>query len=213
MSLKQFLVVGRSFIGIRDTKSPYELRKENLLPRFGEAPRGSREKRGTEQPMVQADWIEQQKVGSEPESASEVTELAREEAQSLGTVAPVQVAKVEGATSAESGSPFSAPVPSVVRRSKSGRAVSARRHRGWLNLLTFGLLGRGKEQQPLVQAELSLDRIKVVRNDLTDSDLELVIRKKKKKVSPEEAQAGVEPRPPQRWSRLTARLFEMGQER
>jgi hypothetical protein len=79
-----------------------------------------------------------------------------------------------------------------------------------LNLLTFGLLGRVREQQPLVQAELSLDRIKVVRNDLADSDLELVLKKKKKKASLDGSSGKAAA--PARWSKLTARLFEMGQE-
>jgi len=73
------------------------------------------------------------------------------------------------------------------------------------------LLGRAKEQRPLQQSELSLDRINVVRNDLADSDLELVI-KKKKKAKPEPSKNTRETEASQGWSRLTARLFEIGQE-
>lgn len=214
MSLKQFLAVGRSFVGIRDTKSPYELRKENLLPRFGGVPRVH-----SSEQMVQGDWVEQQKMeGREllsSESASE--ELVEVRVSEQGT----EGAKRTEATSGATGSgahPGSAEIISGANPFTQGRGVvmgvkgrgKVRRHRGWLNLLTFGLLGRVREQQPLVQAELSLDRIKVVRNDLADSDLELVLKKKKKKASLD-GQSG-KAAAPARWSKLTARLFEMGQE-
>ncbi len=35
MNLTQLLAVGKSFIGMRSERSPYELRQENLLPKFG----------------------------------------------------------------------------------------------------------------------------------------------------------------------------------
>lgn len=35
MNLNKLLAVGKSFFGIRSERSPYELRQENLLPRFG----------------------------------------------------------------------------------------------------------------------------------------------------------------------------------
>jgi hypothetical protein len=184
MSLKQFLVVSKSFIGIRDAKSPYELRKENLLPRFGSSGRIAPAAYPT--PMVQADWLEPRTLGEPVES-----------------VAP-QPKPFEAALPPST--PFASPAPGA-----SSHPAKARLPRGWLNLLTFGLLGRRKESSSLVQSELSLDRIKVIRNDLADSDLELVIRRKKKKAQSktEAPPAGDNPQP---WSRLTARLFEIGQE-
>ncbi len=35
MNLNKLLSVGKSFFGMRNDRSPYELRQENLLPRFG----------------------------------------------------------------------------------------------------------------------------------------------------------------------------------
>jgi hypothetical protein len=215
MSLKQFLAVGRSFVGIRDTKSPYELRKENLLPRFGGVPRVH-----SSEQMVQGDWVEQQKMdeGREllsPERGSEELAEARVSEQGLEGAKRTEASSGASGFGAHSGSAenISGPNPFTQERAVvmgvKGRG-KVRRHRGWLNLLTFGLLGRVREQQPLVQAELSLDRIKVVRNDLADSDLELVLKKKKKKASLD-GQSG-KAAAPARWSKLTARLFEMGQE-
>lgn len=207
-------------MGIRDTKSPYELRKENLLPRFGGAPRVHSSERDPS--MVQEDWVERQGNGNlerdlnkggllSPALSSERRGGEEVEADpaygNYGTQGTQGARAAFGSTELMTGgNPFtkggSGGVP--VRG-----GVRVRRQRGWLNLLTFGLLGRVREQQPLVQAELSLDRIKVVRNDLADSDLELVL-KKKKKVPP--GGSGGKAEAPPRWSRLTARLFEMGQE-
>jgi hypothetical protein len=88
--------------------------------------------------------------------------------------------------------------------------------RGLVWYLSFGLLGRRRADSELVQTELRLEKVKVLRNDLADSDLELVIRKKKKVATHAvESQATVQPssRPPERgqWSELTAKLFEIGQ--
>jgi hypothetical protein len=62
-----------------------------------------------------------------------------------------------------------------------------------------------KLQRPM-QAELSLDRVKVVHNDLTDADVEVVPIKSRTAAEPESpvlapAQAG------DSWSRLSAKIF------
>jgi hypothetical protein len=62
------------------------------------------------------------------------------------------------------------------------------------------LWGRARKSQvrgsfgsrPLVQAELSLDAVKVVRNDLAESDLEVV---RVERSSPKRARNGTEPAP------------------
>src|SRR3954465_6298170 len=147
MSLKQFLVVGRSFVGLSGDKSPYELRRENRLPVFQPSPRFVGSRKG-EAELVQSDWVEQQE-----QKRKEA--LERLERANASYAQPIAVTK-------EPANPKS------------------KRKRNWLRIFSFGLLGRAKEQRPLQQSELSLDRINVVRNDLADSDLELVIKKKKK---------------------------------
>lgn len=98
------------------------------------------------------------------------------------------------------------------------RPLPVIKKRSLLFYLTFGLLGRPKTATDLVQSELSLDKIRVLRNDLADSDLELVLRKKKRVAKPESKPLS---RPPDRpgppiktspWNELTARLFEIGQQ-
>lgn len=89
--------------------------------------------------------------------------------------------------------------------------------RGWKSKLS-GLLASplGKPAKPAiprfckspVQGELSLDRVKVVRNDLSDADLEVVTARSKS--AP--ALVVVEPvgRPEGARARMTTRLFRVG---
>lgn len=63
----------------------------------------------------------------------------------------------------------------------------------------------------MVQAELSLDRVKVVRNDLSDSDLEIVPAKKPPQVPlPAPVLAAAEKNVEGAWGRVTSRLFGAG---
>lgn len=63
----------------------------------------------------------------------------------------------------------------------------------------------------MVQGELSLDRVKVVRNDLSDSDLEIVPAKKPTQVPlPAPVLATAEKSPEGAWGRMTGRLFGAG---
>jgi hypothetical protein len=174
MSLNQFLAVGRSVVGIRGEKSPFEMKKECLLPIFEAAPRfgGSAhqpsplpsEGRGESgQAPVQTDWL-------------------------APKVAPSPVPP-----------PVAARPPSAPRRSI-------------LSVLTFGLWRKRGSARPLVQAELSLETVRVLRNDLSDSDLELVV-----KARPRARKASAAARSwstleeQQSWSRLASRWFEIKQ--
>lgn len=179
MSLKQFLVVGQSFVGLRNEKSPYELRKENMLPRFGNNPRVTGAGTYGSRP-VQADWLEEKTL-------TEAPSVPAEDARPARAIQPV------------------------------ASAVPPREKRGILWYLTFGFW-RKKTTQPLVQPELGLERVQVIRNDLSDSDLEVVVIKKKKgKLKNGESM------PPggslvrrkdsnERWSALAGRLWVAGQE-
>jgi hypothetical protein len=86
-----------------------------------------------------------------------------------------------------------------------------------------GLLGRGrvKPQKPAiprfsktpVQGELSLDRIKVVRNDLSDADLQVVpasVPPAPAKPSPARPTAKPVQSEERRWGRFAAGLFGAG---
>jgi hypothetical protein len=94
------------------------------------------------------------------------------------------------------------------------------RARGWLKDRRAGRKSKSAIPQfkpALVQAELRLDSVKVVRNDLSDSDLEIVAAKTPKgsatKPSPGPAEGASAPAAGQcettdsAWGRVGARLF------
>ena len=81
----------------------------------------------------------------------------------------------------------------------------------WLSFFKFKWFRAQSPRVDLVQSELSLEKIRVVRNDLTDSDLRLILKRKKKPknvFSPTQENNSLAR---QGWSELTARLFELGQ--
>lgn len=150
MSLKKLLSVGQSFVGIRDNKSPFEMRKECLLPIFEPGHRPPARAEAPREPSAgsiprQTDWLE-----LKPEAPSK-------ELKNPGSVQPALM---------KSPAPI---LPAAPRRS-------------FWSMVTFGLFDGKPARRPLgaalVQSELSLDRVRVIRNDLLDSDLELVLKKR-----------------------------------
>jgi hypothetical protein len=149
MSLNKLLSVGRSFAGIRDEKSPFEMRKECLLPIFEPSPRLASKaepaKVASDGGALQADWLKHESL----------------EASKIGPAAGPATAAAPGGT---------------VRPKSAGQ-------RSLWSILTFGIFDRKPApgvslSSALIQPELSLDRVRVMRNDLHDSDLELVLKKR-----------------------------------
>jgi len=83
--------------------------------------------------------------------------------------------------------------------------------RRWFSFWRLKWFRAQPSRADLVQSELSLEKIRVMRNDLTDSDLRLILkrRKKAKNVFAATQENNSLARPS--WSELTARLFELGQ--
>ncbi len=109
--------------------------------------------------------------------------------------------------------------------SPSGQGVSVNRpeRSRWLAGLRR-LLRRGEApgaksaiprfNEPMVQPELSLDAVKVVRNDLSDSDLEIVPATAQPAAAPSEparAEPALESAAGPVWTRVTGRLFGTGE--
>jgi hypothetical protein len=136
MSLGRLLTTGKAFITPRDLPSPYRMRREALLPKFG----------GDHNPFM-----------AEP-AVSAAVDLAK-----TGTARPPETAPRRGLWLWKwnlkwfgFGGRKSASVASQPRvRSKAGPPRQARAP---------------------VQGELSLDKVKVVRNDLSESDADAVAR-------------------------------------
>lgn len=90
-------------------------------------------------------------------------------------------------------------------------APAVKPKRRWFSWFRWRWFRAQPSREDLVQSELSLDRVRVMRNDLADSDLQLVLKRKKKAkpvFSATQENNGLQR---QGWSELTARLFEIGQ--
>lgn len=182
MSLVRLLTAGKSLVGLRESESRYRLSRQRLLPRF-EAERNPFGGRA------------KHAVHPEPSAVPETTPP------------PAQVSP------ADSVSPHAAAPPKRLAKAKVGLLFER-----WLSALRSLMLWRGRRAAPtgraskrLVQPELSLEGVKVVRNDLTDSDIEVVAPKvgPVAKVSTPAAQAGKGPAG-SRWMGVADRLLRSG---
>ncbi len=206
MSLLRLLTTGKSLVGVNETESRYRLTRQRLLPQFGPT-RNPFENKGKSDPRPAA--------GSPGDPRVEDASRARHESPALG------------------GTPAAAPQPMAERRTLS---AGANRHSlaGELRLKAAGFLSRwgaklsrlpkrpiGKATKPAipgftkppVQEELSLDRIKVVRNDLSDADLEVVPTPRPADPASAAPTTGTDERPgPEQgaWGKVAARMFGPG---
>jgi len=157
MSLVRLLTTGKSLVGIKETTSRYHLARQNWLPKFASA----------KNPFASTVTADRDSVpGQTP---------ANDAAKSAATIAALK--KTQRLPLYQS--------PTKVVQASEGaprRTGSAKFAGKWLSALNpFSLKVAGKPKPvsgarsaPAVQGELSLDKVKVVRNDLSDADLEIV---------------------------------------
>jgi hypothetical protein len=168
MSLLKLLTTGKSLVGLKDSESRYRMTNQRLLPKFG-----------AKNPFREAD------AG---ETVSTVTSPPMEE-QLPASTSPAPEPATAGAPVAMQGS-------SLLRlgTAKARNLANAALQNRWASQLK-SLISRPARKPAKVavvpavsklpmQGELSLDRIKVVRNDLSDADLEIVSAKPKARVAP-----------------------------
>ena len=168
MSLLRLLTTGKSLVGLKDLESRYRLSTQRLLPQFGPT--------------------------RNPFSSNGKSELAQAEARVAGDDGGTGSATEErGSTDSCRVTP--AALPSGAQDRTASMIAGVRRFTGALRSRAAALLGgwkgklagmigrvRVKEAKPAiprfpkppVQGELSLDKIKVMRNDLSDADLEVI---------------------------------------
>ncbi len=163
MSLLRLLTSGKSLVGIKKLEQRYRLPAEGALPKFGS-------KKNPFRATVFPEKCETAEVtnGQPAQSAAESqSPAARADEPSAALEAAVSQADCAEAK-AESTIPARNTQESAEQRPSGFRALF--------------LWGRAKKLprsgpasgRPLVQAELSLETVKVVRNDLSESDLEIV---------------------------------------
>lgn len=154
MKLVRFLAAGKSLVGLKDTEGRYQLPKSSVLPRFGIA-------KDTE-------------GGTGTELTRQPTQAGMEPVASAADVrTDVALGKVE--TGVRGGGDHSSPQPAPQPSIRPGKIKTVlKKFLGWLPW--FGKTPVAAAIPVFsslpVQTELSLENVKVVRNDLSESDLE-----------------------------------------
>lgn len=227
MSLMRLLTAGSSLMGIKDRPGAYKMTQQNLLPKFGTekyadrktaaieaAPQGAPVLRQEHAPKVQGlkphytppvrgDLNEETVTGSEnilPQRAQMIAaELDRKNdpADERETQPPVRDELI-------------APASQVMAERKPRPALGI--FRRWAEKRN-PFRGKRPERRAVapVQGELRLESIQVVRNDLRESDLEIVPAAKPLEADAAPAASGpgsAETRVV--WQRVAARLFGAG---
>jgi hypothetical protein len=156
MSLMRLLSAGKSWVGMTDNAGRYQVTRQRLLPKFGGAPNPFQPAVGAAEPGAITDPAATPTAGEVPAANLSETQVIPELA--------------------------SQPVPAS--------QVAAPVQNWWRRILgVFRWRGRGfaaasaRAPRPAVQGELTLEGVKVVRNDLSDADLELVPAKAKAKAA------------------------------
>jgi hypothetical protein len=185
MNPMKLLVVSKSIRNVQDRPSRYRMRRENLLPKFSVANSGSVGVPATEQGQFSAEGIglkadaeaEVEKMPPPPPAVSALADWA------VATAPPVEAVSAEALPSAPTGrAPESAPSATSDRPSPAIAPPTAPAGHGWAflrkawgYLATLAGKSAAKKGQAPVQAEWDWKVIRVARNDLSDSDCEVVV--------------------------------------
>ena len=202
MSLLRLLAAGKSLVGMSDAETRYRVTSQRLLPQFGAVrnPFSSRGKKGPAQmgPGSSEDHRPKgvpQEIRCSPALRGESEAAPRRGPQGVATPASRSARKFG----------------EVLRRRTAALLA------GW-KMKLMGVLAKRRRKatnpaipgftKPPVQGELSLDRIKVVRNDLSDADLEVIPAKPPTApvMRATEGAASTE----SAWRRVTARVIGAG---
>jgi hypothetical protein len=179
MSLLRLLTAGKSLIGVQQETGRYRMTNPKAMPKFGDgtnpfqakAAKAETEKRQALEALKKARTPD---PGPElfDKPAGDIPVVAVESGEVVEAVGPVEQTDKPAAAAAV---PADAGRPSVA--SKPARLNGLISKLGSLKKIwgrrTTGTARRAKELRP-VQGEFPLDKIKVVRNDLSESDLEIV---------------------------------------
>lgn len=184
MGLSKLLAVSRSVRSVTGQPARYKMTQQNLLPSFG----------GTK--AAEAAPVEEAPPSglATPDPATVEPATARPKPEPTTTVAP-------------GSGPGDAKAAEFVEATKKLRPFGG----GWWFKNPFARTsGPAPEKRP-VQTELSLDTVRPVRNDLSDSEVEL--GRSRETIPPEPTKAPITtPAPPAAaaggwWQRLKTRLF------
>ncbi len=200
MSLVRLLTAGKSLVGLKESGNRYRLADKGLLPKF--QPKKNPFMPGTPaSPEAAADVA----PAPEPETADAAAAEPRPEKTSP---------EIEAAESL-SGKAGGSTVPSGIQRLWAGCRERCKSMLGrlfsWRRSLPARSTAPGQSRK-MFQAELSLETVKVVRNDLTDTDLEVVSCSRKPPEKTEAGQGENESAANRGWAGMAGSLFGAGKE-
>lgn len=156
MGLMKLLAVGRSIGRFGNDRSPFKMTQQSLLPKFGSGKAPEEPARGSDEKRNKA--VAQTTLPTEPP-------LGANAATGNKTMNAVRAVEIEP--------PAEAVAPVTVKQPVADRPAFPR-GRWTLFKNPFSKSGKSKSAAAPVQTELLLDLVKPVRNDLSDSDLEVV---------------------------------------
>ena len=168
MSLVRLLTAGKTLIGLKRTEGRYQLPGGRPLPMFGS-------KKNPFRATVFPDKTEPVTVPEQPADGTGAAPPACVSEDRPAELAPHQEDKTagEGEPGAKAKDSPQKNEPANEGKSPLRGASAFRAFLLWRRVKKISAPG-GLKNRSLVQAELSLDAVKVVRNDLSESDLEIV---------------------------------------
>lgn len=205
MSLLRLLTAGKSLVGLRDYQSRYVTRG-GMLPQFASKKNPFRatvkpDSRAVSEPSAVAPAGPAEPTCS-PIESTEPVEVPKSQ-ETPAALIPSEAVGANGQSATGTPAALKLLLPlAQTRRAVSRLDLSF----DWSKVLFWRRPGPVRQAvirspKPLIQGELSLEGVKVVRNDLSDSDLEIV---PVKSTPPTVAQAPANAVPPETtWDRVT----------
>ena len=229
MSLLRLLTAGRCLVGSGNPETRYHLSRPGALPTFGAKKNPFRVTTRPEAAQAAA-IVPASSASSTGEMPVHVTEAAgslataeEELPPSAGgppvSVEPARAEVAEAAntkplaTGTDGAREDACPSGEKARNAEPSGSHSFARYSGKLkSLLKLGRPGAAERTVPrfakhMVQSELSLDRVRVVRNDLSDSDVEIV---PVKPIAAAVQEPSSEKTSENTWEKVAGRLFGAG---
>jgi hypothetical protein len=204
--LLRLLTNGKSLVGLRDDVPRYRLVNQNLLPRFGSAQNPFQ--RVTHQESVPGEGGTLNGLSGKEGASNDdghgpgIPESAAPEHADTSTGAPGSAAYMHTAQLA--------PIASVPEPKGVPGFGGLRRLSSWLSPTDRRPAQTAAPSIKVpVQCELSLERVQVVRNDLSDADLEIVSLRSSQRSAPASGKPSAKPLAgmPGRMAQATTRLL------
>jgi hypothetical protein len=189
MSLLRLLTAGKSLIGVQQATGRYRLPDPRSMPKFGDGKIKTRPAKVESEARPAGGTAEQMNraaaIAVAEKLETELTVSAAAPAPARASEPRQAMAEMAGPAEARTQEPQTEKSPEAVSTSPGAetKTPGKRSGNGWISKLSSlkkiwqrneARASKPRPELRPVQGELSLDKIKVVRNDLSESDLEVV---------------------------------------